>query len=76
MTVREAVWARSGGQCEIPHPRCTGRATEMHHKLMRSAGGKHTPENLLDLCTTGHRYIHAHPGWAYEQGYLTRRGAV
>lgn len=74
-TVRADVAARSGGRCEAQHPGCTIRATEMHHRLMRSAGGKHTVENLLDLCTAGHRYIHGHPNWSYEQGYLLKRSS-
>jgi hypothetical protein len=71
--VRAEVSARSKGRCEIQHPRCTGKATQMHHRLMRSQGGRHTAENLLDLCAEGHRYVHAHPNLSYEVGWLLKR---
>lgn len=53
---------------------CGRRGGHLHHKLMRSAGGAHTPENLVDICASCHAYIHAHPNWAYENGWLVRRG--
>lgn len=52
---------------------CTGRAEHRHHKLPRSAGGDDTPENTTDLCGACHRYVHAHPTFGYESGYLIRR---
>ena len=70
---RAAVIARSRGWCEIVHPGCTGVGTELHHRLMRSQGGGHGEENLLWLCSTGHRYVHDHPTYAYERGWLLHR---
>lgn len=76
-TVREEVLARSGGYCEIDHPMCLGRASHMHHILMRSHGGKHEASNLLHVCApTGHDFIHANPALAYEQGWLQRSGVA
>ena len=72
--IREAVERRSGGYCEAAcNGNCSRQAAPMHHRLPRSAGGPHTEANLLHLCDNCHRYIHAHPGYSYEQGWLVRR---
>jgi 5-methylcytosine-specific restriction endonuclease McrA len=61
-------------RCEIhATAACEGRGYHCHHKLMRSAGGQHTVENLVLVCETCHRYTHAHPRLAYEEGWLIRR---
>jgi hypothetical protein len=74
--VRNAVERRSGGRCEIEHPDCRGTATQMHHRLPRSAGGPHTVANLLHLCDIGHHvWVHGQPRQAREYGWLLRRGA-
>lgn len=79
--VRLAVFARDGGcvlACRIvgadlsTFEHCAW-AVEFHHKLRRSQGGAHTAENLITLCSAHHAYVHDHPAWAYEHGYLTRR---
>jgi hypothetical protein len=47
-----------------------------HHRRPRSHkfAGLHEASNLIDVCGSGtqgcHGYIHAHPSWAYEHGYL------
>lgn len=70
--VRRAVRARSRGLCEIDHPGCTGRAVHLHHRRLRSQGGRHTVGNLLDVCPSGHRWIHANPAESYERGWMLR----
>ena len=63
---REVVYARSNSVCEM----CGGaRATEAHHRMNRSQGGKWTPENCLHLCSKDHRYVTEHPQVAREQGW-------
>lgn len=75
--VRTAVEKRSGGYCEAAVTgNCRRRGGHLHHKLMRSQGGPHTEANLIDVCPNCHSYIHGHPNWAYENGYLVRRPAV
>jgi 5-methylcytosine-specific restriction endonuclease McrA len=69
--VREAVYRRSGGWCEFDA--CLKRAAHLHHRLPRSAGGKHTVDNLVDLCGAHHAWIHSHPVDAYALGWLERR---
>lgn len=51
---RELVYARSGGWCEIALPGCTRRATEWHHRLNRSHGGRWEASNGLHLCSRCH----------------------
>lgn len=75
-TIRDRVRLRSRGRCEfvwVDGNRCDHNAEVCHHRLMRSAGGQHTVENLLDVCHKHHRYIHSHPELSYEQGWLLRR---
>lgn len=48
---RRIVNARAQGRCEW----CGRResALQLHHRLFRSRGGSHGPENLLALCGSG-----------------------
>jgi 5-methylcytosine-specific restriction endonuclease McrA len=69
--VRAAVHERSGGVCEF----CRAyRAEHVHHRLMRSQGGKHELPNLIDLCTLCHHYAH-HATDRYDLCLLLRRGS-
>ncbi len=70
---RDAVERRSNGWCEIAHLNCSGRATEVHHRLMRSQGGGHDVDNLLHLCGAGHRFVHDNPEHSYGKGWLLHR---
>ncbi len=71
---RDVVHGRSKGWCEIRVPRvCTGRGVEFHHKLMRSAGGPDTPDNLVHTCPACHLYVHRNPSWSYRVGWLLHR---
>ena len=40
--------------CEVQAPGCSGRATEMHHRLLRRHGGDDSPENLIPICANCH----------------------
>lgn len=76
--VKAEVRRRSGGRCEahsLRRPgRCVNRAIQMHHRLRRGQGGPHTAENLLHLCGSCHRDVHADTGRAYDLGLLIHRG--
>lgn len=46
-SVRKAVLERAEGRCEA----CgKGAPLELHHRVYRSRGGKHSPANLVALC--------------------------
>jgi hypothetical protein len=71
--VRGAVRYRAGDRCEVCLIR---RIDHIHHKLLRSAGGKGVPENALGVCHSCHTYIHANPEKSYEMGWLVHAGPV
>lgn len=64
-TTRPAVSARSGGICENCGKQ---RATDKHHRLNASRGGKWHPANILDLCRLCHHRVTVNPSWAESRG--------
>ena len=54
---RKAVLIRDGMRCQTPGCRCK-RHLELHHVLMRSAGGPNEAWNLVTVCSTHHDLIH------------------
>lgn len=62
---RELVWERQDRQCA----RCGNTGREIHHRMRRREGG-HGVHNLVGLCGTCHRWVHANPKAAQEQGYI------
>jgi len=70
---RQFVEARSRGYCEVGSLGCLGRGNHLHHRLMRSQGGGHEADNLLNVCRHCHDLIHAEPMFAYERGWLLHR---
>lgn len=69
---RELVKARSGGQCEIHMLGCYVQATDWHHRVRQSQGGKWHVQNGLHACrfcheavtnTRGHRPEYEANGW-------------
>lgn len=65
--VVSAVKRRSNGICEA----CAdGRAEHIHHRKLRSQGGKHLVDNLLHACSECHRTIHDNPAESYDRGLL------
>lgn len=63
---RKVLAGRSYGRCELD-PR--DQATEAHHRLNRSQGGRWCPANLMHLCTRHHSWITEHPNAAAAQGW-------
>jgi 5-methylcytosine-specific restriction endonuclease McrA len=51
-----------------------GFDTQVHHKLTRSKGGKHTMWNLIAVTQSCHETIHANPAASYAKGLLLRSG--
>lgn len=77
LKVRHEVEERSGGICEFVWDgvRCVWPATEKHHVLARSQGGKHTKENLLDGCGFCHAYCKNEAKDAIKRGFVKLMGA-
>ncbi len=71
---RDTVLTRDDYLCrarrDLEHE-CAG-PLHAHHVLPISRGGKDELGNGLTLCDYAHRYVHAHPTWAYDHGYLLR----
>lgn len=68
---REQVAARAAGWCEVKwDERCVRYGSHAHHKLRRSQGGAHTPENLVWACHVCHELIHRNPAEAKSRGWL------
>lgn len=71
--LRQVVYTRSKGYCE----KCgkpLGSSWALHHRKLRSRGGKDSPENLLALhheChNTGTNSVHLNPKMAQANGYM------
>lgn len=63
--VRTAVKERQNDQCA----RCGSAGAQHHHRMRRREGG-HGKANIVYLCATDHRWVHANPAAAQEQGYI------
>lgn len=63
--VRVAVDERDRRQCL----RCGAASRAQHHRQRRREGG-HGLENVISLCNADHRWAHANPTEAREQGYI------
>lgn len=61
---------RELGLCMARTENCRGRAVHLHHMKMRSQGGSDDAENLMEVCSPCHDYIHAHPEESYVVGHL------
>ena len=64
-TVYESVLERDGNRCSKCGWQESDRRTgskrqflEVHHKMLRSKGGSHSPENLVALCNMHHDDVH------------------
>jgi hypothetical protein len=60
--VRHEVNLRDKRQCQARNADGSicgcRRWTQLHHIILRSEGGKNTPENLITLCSAHHRLWH------------------
>jgi 5-methylcytosine-specific restriction endonuclease McrA len=65
--IRRQVWERSGYLCECG---CGRQAHHIHHRTLRSQGGRHELANLLHLATDCHVAAHANPERGYALGLL------
>lgn len=65
--IRLAVAERSGGVCECG---CGRRAEHIHHRKLRSQGGRHELANLLHLSNLCHADTHGNPERSYALGLM------
>lgn len=56
--VQDLCRLRDGGRCCRCRVSVLNVPAHLHHRLMRSRGGKHTPANLVTLCAPCHRDVH------------------
>lgn len=56
--------------CEHCGSRPVGLQSPVHHRRLRSQGGRHSLENLLLLCEACHTWAHRHPRDARETGLI------
>jgi len=69
LSVRREVQARAQNRCEA----CGGPDPfHMHHRKLKSQGGKHEAANLLFVHWACHESIHANPTRSYLLGHLVR----
>jgi len=69
--VADTISARSGGMCETwIAGTCNTRAVQIHHRKLRSQGGRHTVVGCIHICHRCHDYIHSHPRESYANGWL------
>jgi hypothetical protein len=79
---RTALAGRSGGACELALAVCTGRATEVAHRIGRKAGGRkgtalaesNRLSNVAHACHECHMWTHDHPDAAYILGLMLHEG--
>lgn len=76
--LRAQILERDGYACARCCRLLQGNYYSLHHRLPRSRGGKHTPENLVTLCGSGvtgcHGWIESNRQLATEQGWLIPTG--
>jgi hypothetical protein len=73
--VAALIEARSECACEVWAPGCNRRMEHKHHRRLKGSGGSQAPEtqrasNGLAVCQPCHTYIHGHPLWAFDEGFL------
>lgn len=69
--VADCVISRAGGQCEAWLPGvCNTRGQHLHHRQLRSRGGKNTVPNLVCICHACHDWIHRNPAESTELGLI------
>lgn len=61
---RQQVIERDENRCF----RCGMTGTEIQHRKRRREGG-HALSNLIRICSSCHRWVHANPARATEDGY-------
>src|SRR5699024_902708 len=62
---------RAGGLCEAWWPGvCNTRGEHLHHRKLRSRGGRHTVPNLILVCHRCHDHLHRNVAEATDLGLI------
>ena len=73
--LRERLWERCGGYCEVTGEPL-GDSWAMHHRKLRKHGGPDCLSNLLAVTHQAHNLgtdaIHLHPRRSYDHGWLVQ----
>jgi hypothetical protein len=69
--VREAIWQRCGGLCELCKESLKP-GWHAHHRRRRSQGGDDSVTNVLALHGRCHDRVHGHVDWSEQAGFLVR----
>jgi len=74
--LRQVIWSRSRGYCEVCGLSVDENIWAAHHRKLRKHGGQDTPQNMMVLHPACHnggtRSVHLSPARAYEHGWLVR----
>lgn len=65
---RRLEFLRAHLWCEVGN--CKNSSTQVHHMTGRQGQKLLDFQNCLAVCFSCHRFLHDHPRWAREQGYL------
>lgn len=68
--LREALFARSGGRCEVGGCNLTDTGMHAHHRRLRSQDGRHELVNLIGVCPEHHRWVHDDVKGARDAGWI------
>jgi hypothetical protein len=71
--MRELVWERGKGRCDICGDDLSRNRWECHHRKLRSQGGADEPLNLLALHPFCHDKAHGNRDWSRRRGYIVHR---
>lgn len=67
--VARTVIDRSEGHCETRGTPLLDGEGQLHHRLLRSRGGKDDIANLIRICPPCHQEIHGNPALAMANGW-------
>lgn len=72
--LRERVFERAGGRCDLCGEALRWSAWECHHRQKRTQGGPDSMPNLIALHPRCHsERVHGRPAWSYANGFMVRR---
>jgi len=73
---RQGVHARDGMRCWRCGRSAVWSSPHVHHRKLRSQGGRDAPSNLLLLCGDCHGWVHGHPRLARLAGWIVSRSST